>query len=129
MNKKLIIGLTALVLVIGILVGVYYATLPKAQGGGKEITVVIVHGDGGEKRFTYQTEEAYLGPVLLAEKLVEGENGKYGLEISKVDGEEASWERDQSYWALYVGEEYASTGADGVVLTDGGVYKLVYTKG
>lgn len=129
MNKKWIIGLTAVLLVIAVLVGVYFATKPQAQAGGKEITVVVVHADGSEKRFTYQTEEEYLGPVLLAEKLVEGENGQYGLEIAKVDGEEASWETDKAYWALYEGEEYASTGADGVVLTDGGVYKLVYTKG
>ncbi len=129
MNKKWIIGLTAVLLVIAVLVGVYFATKPQAQAGGKEITVVVVHADGSEKRFTYQTEEEYLGPVLLAEKLVEGENGQYGLNISKVDGEEASWETDNAYWALYEGEEYASTGADGVVLTDGGIYKLVYTKG
>lgn len=129
MNKKWIIALVAVILVIAALVGVYYATKPQAQAGGKEITVVVVHADGSEKRFTYQTEEEYLGPVLLAQKLVEGEMGQYGLEIFKVDGEEASWEKDKSYWALYEGEEYASTGADGVVLTDGGVYKLVYTKG
>lgn len=129
MYKKWIIAFSAMILVIAVLVGVYFATKPQAQAGGKEITVVVVHADGNEKRFSYQTEEEYLGPVLLVEKLVEGEMAQYGLEISKVDGEEANWEKDQSYWAVYIGEEYASTGADGVVLTDGGVYKLVYTKG
>ena len=65
----------------------------------------------------------------MAEGLVEGVEGPYGLEIQSVDGEKASWEENQSYWALFIGEEYATTGADGVVLTDGGVYKLVYTIG
>ena len=49
--------------------------------------------------------------------------------ISAVDGENASWEENHSYWALYIGADYATTGADGVVLTDGGEYSLVYTFG
>ncbi len=97
--------------------------------GGKAITITAVHSDGSSKEFAVTTAEEFLGPVLLSEEIVVGEMGPYGLVISAVDGEEASWEANQSYWALFEGEEYAMTGADGVVLTDGGVYKLVYTIG
>ena len=67
--------------------------------------------------------------MLLAEGLVQGESGEYGLMINTVDGETASWEENKSYWALYIGEDYATTGADGIVVTDGGEYGLVYTIG
>ena len=128
-NKKLIVAVVALVLVVAALLGIYVATRPEAVEGGKEITVTVVHGDGSSKDFVYHTDEEYLGSVILAEGLVEGKEGPYGLEISAVDGETADWNVNQSYWALYVGDDYATTGADGVVLTDGGVYKLVYTIG
>lgn len=129
MNKKLIFALVAFVLVIGVMAGVYFTTMRQPEEGEKKITVVVIHGDGTEKTFTYRTTQMYLGSVLTEENLVVGENGAYGLNISAVDGEEADWEKDQSYWAIYEGEKYASTGVDGIVLTDGGVYKLVYTRG
>ena len=58
-----------------------------------------------------------------------GEEGPYGLTISAVDGETADWNVDQSYWALYIGEEYATTGADSTPVNDGDGFKLVYTIG
>ena len=93
------------------------------------ITVIVVHKDGSEKVFELETSALYLGDVLLAEELVEGEMGPYGLMISAVDGEVADWNVDQSYWAIFIGEEYATTGADGIPVFDGDVYKLVYTIG
>ena len=128
-NKKIVIAIVALVLVIAALLGIYSATRPEAVEGAKTIQVIVVHKDGTEKVWEYQTDEEYLGTVLVAEGLAVGEEGPYGLVISAVDGETAEWNVDQSYWALFIGEEYATTGADGVVLTDGGVYKLVYTIG
>ena len=128
-NKKLILAAVAIVAVIALMAFAYMATRPEAVSGGKSITVTVVHSDGAAKDFVYQTDEEYLGPVILAEGLVDGKVGAYGLEISMVDGETASWEANQSYWALFIGDAYATTGADGVVLTDGGVYKLVYTIG
>lgn len=128
-NKKIVIAAVALVAIIALMAGVFLATRPEAAAGGKAFTVTVIHGDGSEKEFELESDEAYLGPVLLETGLVEGVEGPYGLEIHAVDGEAASWEENQSYWALFVGEEYATTGADGVVLTDGGAYKLVYTIG
>lgn len=125
-NKKLIIAVVALVAVIAVLIGVYVATRPDTVEGGKSITVIVVHKDGTEKTFTYNTDAEYLAEVLLAEGLVTGSESEYGLTIESVDGETASWETDGAYWSLYIGDEYATTGASGIALEDGGVYKLVY---
>ena len=129
MNKKLIVAVVALILAAAVMVGVYIATRPDPVEGGKAITVTVVHKDGTSKDFTYQTEEEYLGPVLLNEGIVEGSMGDYGLYITAVDGETADYSVDQSWWGLYIGEESATTGADAVAIQDGGSYKLVYEIG
>ena len=128
-NKKLILAVIALVAVIAIFAGVYFATRPDTAEGSKTFTVTVVHGDGTSKDFTYTTEEAYLGTVLLAEGLIEGDQGEYGLMINAVDGEVADWNENQSYWALYIGEEYAMTGVDQTPINDGDTFKLEYTIG
>ena len=128
-NRKIIVIAIALVVCVAVLLGVYFAARPETAAGSKSFTVTVVHADGTSKDFSYSTDEEYLGPVLLAEGLVEGEEGPYGLVISAADGETASWEENQSYWALYVGEEYATTGADTTPVYDGSTFKLVYTIG
>ena len=128
-NKKLIVLVLALVVLVGALLGVYLATRPETAAGAKTITVTVVHGDGASKDFTYNTDEEFLGAVLLAEGLVEGEMGPYGLMISAVDGEEAVWEVNSAYWALFEGDEYATSGADSTPVYDGSTFKLEYTIG
>ena len=128
-NKKLWAGLLALVLVIGAMAALWLGSREMAVDGSKNIAVTVVHKDASERVFRYQTDAEYLGQVLLEEGLIQGENGPYGLMISAADGETADWNVDQSYWALYIGADYATTGADGIVLTDGGAYSLVYTIG
>ena len=128
-NKKLVIAAVALVLVIALMGGIFLMTRPETSAGSKIFTITVVHKDGSEKVFEYKTDEEYLGPVLLAEGIVEGEMGPYGLMINSADGEIADWNVDQSYWALFIGEEYATTGADTTPVNDGDVFKLVYTFG
>ena len=128
-NKKLIVIALALVVLVGAMLGVYMATRPETAAGTKIVTVTVVHADGSAKDFTYHTDEEYLGPVLLAEGLVVGEMGPYGLMISAVDGEEAVWEVNSAYWALFVGDEYATSGADTTPVYDGSAFKLEYTIG
>ena len=101
----------------------------ETASGDKHITVTVTHKDGQEKTFTYDTNEEYLGTVLVDAGLIEGEEGPYGLMISAVDGETADWNVDQGYWALYIGEEYATTGIDMTPVYDGSTYRLVYTIG
>ena len=124
-NRVIIIGAGA----AGLMAGVFAATRPDPVAGGKNITVTVVHGDGSEKVFQYATDAEFLGDVIVAEGLVNGEEGPYGLYFDTVDGEQAVWETNQAYWSILIGEEYATVGADGVVLTDGGEYSLVYTIG
>ena len=126
-NKKLIIAVIIVAAVIGVMLGIYAATRPETTQGAKTITVEVVHKDGTEKTFTYHTDAEYLAEVLLENELVSGYDSEYGLTIEAVDGETADWNTDGAYWSLYIGEEYATTGASSTPVTDGGVYRFVYT--
>ena len=126
-NKKIVIALIALVAVIAVMAGISMAGKPQAVEGGKQVSVVIVHKDGTEKTLEYATDLEFLSELLLEKELVTGyESEEFGFTIEGVDGVVADWATDGAYWALYEGEEYATTSAAGIVLTDGGVYKLVY---
>ena len=59
MNKKIVLAIIALVAVMGLFLGVYFATRPETQQGSKSITVIVVHKDGTEKTFSYRTDEEY----------------------------------------------------------------------
>ena len=128
-NKKLLLAVVALAAAVAVMLGLWMGTRPETVEGGKDITITVIHKDASEKVFAYSTDAEYLGEVLLSEGLAQGESGEYGLMIDTVDGETADWSKDQSYWAIFIGEDYATTGADGIVLTDGGEYSLVYTIG
>lgn len=128
-NSKIIIAVAALVVLIAVFVGVFLATRPDTAAGAKTITVEVVHKDESTKTFTYSTDAEYLGDVLLAEGLIEGEQGDYGLYIKMVDGEKAVYEEDGAYWAFYQGDEYASLGVDQTPINDGDTFQLVYTIG
>ena len=128
-NTKIILAIVALVAVIGIFLGVYFAIRPQAQEGMKHITIQIVYADGSVKNHEYDTTAEYLSEILLEKELVTGyASEEFGFTIESVDGIKLDWAKDGAYWALYEGEEYATTSAAGIVLTDGAVYKLVYEK-
>ena len=127
MKRKQIIALAALVALALVFIGVFAATRPAVKAGAKTVTVDVVHADGKQNEFVYHTDLAYLGELLLSEGLVKGENREYGLYITQVDGEDANYDTDKAYWALYENGEYATQGAETMPLADGSLFSLVYT--
>ena len=135
-NKKLIVALIAFVAVIAVVAGIWFANRPEAPTDTTtptgetqsmmKFTVIVVHADGTEKTFSYETAGGNLGPVLVAEGLVV-ESDSPGL-YNTVDGVTADWNVDQSYWSFYIGDEMAMYGLNDAVIHDGDVFKLVYTK-
>ncbi|MBO5248233.1 MAG: DUF4430 domain-containing protein [Clostridia bacterium] len=92
------------------------------------ITVDVVGSDGNTTTFTIETSHKYLRGALEQENLVTGDESTYGLYIKTVNGELADYNVNGAYWAVYEGDTQAMTGVDEIELTDGGHYKLVYTK-
>lgn len=126
-NRNLWIGLLALLLVVGIFLGIFFATRPETSAGEKAFTVTVVHADGQSRDFSYRTDEEYLGDALVSEGLIAGEEGAYGLYVKTVDGETADYDRDGAYWAFYVGDDYAQLSIDQTPVHDGDTFQLVYT--
>lgn len=100
-----------------------------AAGTEATFTFVVVDLDGAETSFEVTTDAATVGDALLAEGLIEGEDGEYGLYVTTVNGITADWDNDQTYWAFYVNDEYATTGIDTTEIADDTVYSFVLTKG
>lgn len=93
------------------------------------ITFVMVDDKGESHNYTISTGSDNLREALEGENLISGSETGYGLMVDTVCGIRADYSKDGAYWALYIGENYAMTGVDDTKLTDGGVYKFVYTKG
>jgi len=126
-NKKMILAAVVLVVVIALMAGLSVANKPQTVEGSKQVTITIIHKDGTEKTLEYGTDLEFLSELLLEKELVTGyASEEYGFTIESVDGVTADWAKDSAYWALYEGDEYATASAAGIVLVDGGVYKLIY---
>ena len=99
-----------------------------AEEGLMAFTVTVVHADGSSKEFSYSTDAKMLGDYLEEQGLIVSEGADDGM-FHTVDGEKADWNESKSYWALYLGEEYAMAGIYDTPIADGAAYKLEYTRG
>ena len=127
-NQKLGIAAVCLIAVIVVLLLVWRMASPKGTAGDKQITVEVVHGDGSNRDFDLKTQEAYLGPALVAGGVVEDNQGAYGLYILTADGETAN-EDNQEWWQVTKNGEKLNTGADSAPIADGEHYELTLTVG
>lgn len=127
-NKKLVIAIVAVVVIIALMAGIYFLTRPQASTDEKTFTLTVVHADGTENVQTITSSEEFLAPALIAEGIINDEGIETGMYYT-VDGETASWEENQSYWAFYVGGDYATEGMNTTAIADGAEYTLEYTIG
>ena len=90
----------------------------------KEILVIVVHSDGTEKEFIYETSKEFMAELLIAEGLIEVEDKGSGMEVMVADGEAV----ESGYaWIAYENEYLVEQPLDSARIMDGTVYKLVYT--
>ena len=88
----------------------------------------VVDLEGNETKFEIHTDETTVGAALMNLGLIEGEDGPYGLYVMKVNGIEAIYEQDGSYWAFYENGEYGLTGVDMTDIDPAVAYSFVQTK-
>lgn len=99
-------------------------TAPTNGAISKSFTLTVTDKEGVETTFDVTTEKQTVGEALLDEGLIEGDDGEYGLYITKVNGIEAIYEEDGTYWAFYINGEYAMSGVDTTDVEDGAKYGL-----
>ncbi len=95
--------------------------------GDKTFTLKVVAGDR-YVTFTVNTDKENLAEALLEHKIVEGEDGAYGLYIKEVNGILADYDVDQSYWSFEIDGEAQMSGVSDTKLCGGESFELVYAK-
>ncbi len=95
--------------------------------GAKTVTVQVI-AEEKTVNFTIHTDCATLGEALMEHGLVEGDMGDFGLYIKQVNGINADYDVDQTYWGFYSGGEYMMSGVDMTEIQGGESYELIRTK-
>ena len=97
-------------------------------GKGEKTVTVKVIADEQELTFTIHTDKDTLGDALLEHKLVDGEDGPFGLYVKAVNGIVADYDIDQTYWSFTKNGELMMVGVDSAEIADGEQYELTRTK-
>ena len=97
-------------------------------GEGAKTIIVKVIAEEQALTFTIHTDKETLADALLEHKLVDGEEGPYGLYVKKVNGIVADYDTDQTYWSLSKNGTDMMVGADGAEIADGEQYELTRKK-
>ncbi len=128
-KKKIILAVGALLLVVAVFAGIYFAMSPKAQEGAKNITIEVI--DDAQKSTMYEvnTDAEYLGDAIreTEELVVDGTESEYGMMVDTVNGVVADYNENGAYWAFYVDGEYCMYGMDEQPIADGEAYQIIYT--
>ncbi len=97
-------------------------------GTGENTLTVSVKAEERSIDFTIKTDKTVVGDALKEHKLIDGEEGPYGIYIKVVNGIEADYDKDKSYWSFEKDGEAMLTGVDSTEFKDGDRYTLVRTK-
>lgn len=97
-------------------------------GTGKKTVKITVQADKKSIVLTIHSNSKTVGDALLENKLIEGDNGDFGLYIKKVIGIKADYDKDGAYWSFNKDGKYMSTGVDATEFKNNDHYELVYTK-
>ena len=92
--------------------------------GNTKFTFTVVDKEGNETEFEIHTDKGTVGEALSELGLIAGEESEYGLYVKTVNGITADYDADGVYWAFYINGEYAPTGVDSTVITDGETYSF-----
>lgn len=92
--------------------------------GNAKFDFTVVDKDGNVAPFEIHTDKKTVGEALTELELIAGEESEYGLFVKTVNGINADYDKDGVYWAFYVNDEYATTGIDSTVISEGDSYSL-----
>lgn len=128
-KKKILLVLIPIVLIL-VLAVVFFALKPKATKGSKSVEIDVVNDAGETVTYEINTDAEFLRQAMdEADGLTYfGDETDYGLLVYEVNGVNADYSVDQSYWAFYVNDEYCNYGVDEQPVADGDVFRIEYTK-
>lgn len=92
-------------------------------GEGSKTVSLTVEAEGKSLTITLKTDKATLGDAMFEQKLINDASF-----FNVLNGIEASWEKDQAYWAFYEGDTMMPHGVNDEKIDGGESYRFVYTK-
>ena len=115
-----------LCLALAVLVGLFCATrlvfMPEPVEGSKHIVFEVTGHEGPAKNFDIYTDAQTLADALMEEKLIDAEEGAYGLWVTGIFGETADSSKNE-YWMFYKDGMELSTGVSETYIADGEHYE------
>ena len=129
MDRKVAIGIVALVAAVALLAVVFFLFRQKPVEGSKAITIEVV--DDEQKNVTYdvKTDAEYLRQAMEEAAGLEfsGSESEYGMMVTTVNGVTADYNVNGAYWSFYVNGEYCNYGIETQPVLDGDAFRIVYT--
>ena len=104
-------------------------TVTSIGEGDKLFYFDVTFSDGETSCYEVHTDAETVGEALVALELIAGDESEYGLYVKTIGDETLDYTADGMYWAFYENGEYAITGVDATVITEGETYAFVATKG
>ncbi len=92
-------------------------------GEGTKTVTFTVEAEGKSLTVTLKTDKSTLGEAMFEHDLIND-----AVFFNTLIGIEASWEKDQAYWAFYEGETMMPHGVNDEKIDGGESYRFVYTK-
>ena len=96
--------------------------------GETTFTLVVKHTNDRTVTFTINTSKAILSDALTEVGIMQGHDSTYGVYIDTVNGVTHDYSVDQTYWAIYIGDDYSLVGIEHIEIENGATYKLVASK-
>lgn len=148
MNKKKILGVSLLVVLIAVLAIVSYVFTNKPEeqkknestkteetsddvaANLKEVIIEVIDSKGESKKYQLNTDAETLREAMDEAEGLEysGTEGQYGIMVDTVNGETADFAKDGAYWSFYVNGEYCMSGIDTQAVNDGDKFQIKYEK-
>ena len=128
---KLILGISALAVLVGLFIVLWAVFGPKTTEGSKAVSLTVVTEDGSETAYDTNTDALVLQELM--DELKEdgfsysGAESEYGLMVDTINGIRADYTLDGAYWSFYVNDEYCNYGISEQPVNDGDDFAIVYT--
>lgn len=125
-NKKVIIGVIALVAVIALLAVLYFVFREKPVEGAKAITIEVIDNEANSKVYEVNTDAEYLRQAMEEAKGLEfaGYDSDYGFTLETINDVTADF--TTAYWCILVNGEYGMYGVDSQPVEDGDAFTIKY---
>ena len=128
-NKKKLLGLGALIIIIAAFAIIYGKFSEKPVEGSKAITIEVINSKEESTTYELNTDAEFVEQAMNETEGLEyeAEDGPYGLAVNSVNGEVAVFEENGAYWGFFVNGEYCNYGISEQPVEDGDAFQIVYT--